>query len=890
MEELLDYTIFEYDKLKNFYGVNKEGILKIPTASNCNCNGRCVIQVNIKDGKITHLTTDTDEEHKLGIRSCIRGQNYLHTFLRKDRLLYPLKRIGKRGEGNFQPISWNEAISVIAQQHKRIKSTYGCASRYINYATGYEMCSGVPAYMMRRLLALDGGYLNYYNNYSNTPSAFSTTLMYGNDQSGNSPDTFRFSKLIILWSFNPAETLCGGNMMYYLRQAKENGAKIIVIDPRYSDTAVSLADQWIGIRPTTDCALMDAMAYVIYKEQLHDEHFLYTYCQGFYSSTLPKHINKNESYLSYLMGEQDGIIKTPVWASSITGVSESVIYQLARDYAMTKPAAILEGWGAGRHAYGEQFSRGLITLACMTGNVGIKGGSAAGVGHLSYPCADLPIVPPMIDNPVKDKIPCYKWTDAVKDGKIKMIYNLAGNTLINQHGNCNYTSSLLKDESNVEFIVCSDIFMTSSAKYADILLPGTSMFEEENITSYYTTFYAYFKANKILNPPGKCRFDYEWICDLAKELGLYDKFSESKTYHEWIYEAVSLLKNSEPNFPDYETFCKKGIYKPKHIKSVIAYEDSIHDFLHHPFSTPSHKIEIFSTILKERNDSKEQPPIPKYIPAWEGPEDSLIKIFPLQCIGWHSKARTHSVHNNNEAIQSIIPQFMWINPVDARKRHLQTGDTATVYNDRGTLEIPVLVTDKIIDGVVSIPQGAWYTPNEETVDVGGCINTLTSLKTTKITESNPQHTNLVEVKKSNRHIEYRNTSTPPISKEHPFLYIEPDYCTGCQTCVAACQNLHHTTSILNTCLHCNEPACQAVCPVHAVKKDSYGIVSIDDSLCISCKRCAAACPNFSITLSSNDPLKKTALKCDMCQSLLKKGQEPACVASCPMRILHCRIY
>lgn len=889
MEDLLDYTIFNYNKLKDFYGLNKDGTFTIPTASNCNCNGRCMIKVHIKNGKILHLSSETDEDHNLGIRSCIRGQNYLHTFLRKDRLLYPMKRIGKRGEGSFERISWNEAISIIAKEHKRIKLTYGCASRYVNYATGYEMCSAVPSYMIRRLLSLDGGYLKYYNNYSNTPSTFSTSIMYGDDQSGNSPDTYKYSKLIILWAFNPAETLCGGNTMYYLRKAKEQGTKIIVIDPRFSDTASALADQWIGIRPTTDCALMDALAYVIYMEQLHDKHFLDTYCQGFDSSTLPHNISKKESYLSYLLGKQDGIKKTPAWASNITGIKEEVIYTLAREYATTKPAAILEGWGAGRHAYGEQFSRGLITLACMTGNVGIKGGSAAGVGHLSYPCSNLPVVPPVLKNPIPNKIPCYKWTEAVKDGKIKMIYNLAGNCLINQHGNCNYTSSLLEDESKVEFIVCSDIFMTSSAKYADILLPGTSMFEEENITSYYTNFYAYFKANKILNPPGECRFDYEWLCELAKELGIYEEFSENKSLHQWICEAVKELKKIEPHFPDYELFCKNGIYKPQNVKSIIAYEDSVKDLKNHPFATPSGKIEIFSSILNERKDPVKQPPIPKYIPAWEGPEDMLIKKYPLQCIGWHSKARTHSVHNNNNAINALIPQYMWINPLDAKKRNLNTGDKAIVFNHRGSLEITVFVTEKIIEGVISIPQGAWYTPNKNHIDIGGCINTLTSLQTTKITQANAQHTNLAEVKKSSTNRSKPTALIAPIAPKHPFLFIEPDYCSGCQTCVAACQGIHHTSFVLHTCLHCKNPVCQSVCPVHAIKKDSKGIVYIDNSLCIGCRKCISSCPNDAITLTASNSQIQTALKCDMCQSLLKEGKDPACVAACPIRVLQCRL-
>lgn len=899
MERWIDYKLLDWQYLKERYGIDKNGIITVPTASPNNCAGRCVVKVELKDGKIKGIVSEEapDLEACPQIRACLRGRHYLDTFLHKDRLLYPMKRIGKRGEGKFERITWKEALDTIAEENKRIRDSYGPASRYVNYATGYEMCSAVPPYMMRRLLNLDGGYLGYYNNYSNSPSTTATKLIYGTDETGNTPEDYENSKLILLWGHNPAETVCGGNLNYYLKRAKEKGTKIIVIDPRYSDTAAAFGDEWVAPLPTTDNALSDAMAYVIYTKELHDQKFLDTYCIGFEDKTLPEGIPAGESYLSYLLGKKDGIEKTPKWAEKITGIPAEKIEGLAAEYARAKPAAIIEGYGPGRHAYGEQFSRGLITLACMTGNVGISGGSAAGVGQNGYGCRELPVAPTELENRIKVRIPCYLWTMAAEKGKsmtvsdglkygdhldsdIKMIFNLAGNCLINQHGDCNYTRRLLEDETKVEFIVCSDIFMTASARYADILLPGTSMLETDNITAAPSAFDVFFKMNPVIEPLGECRFDYDWMCDLAKRLGIYEEFSEGKDLKEWLAFAVGEIQNDYPEFPDYEEFSKRGIYRVIHDRPGIAFEKERKDPENYPFPTASGKIELFSKELYKEGNEKEKPAIPKYIPAWEGPSDPLREKYPLQCIGFHTKARTHSVHDNNPMLNSLIPQEMWMHPKDAAERQIQDGEKALVYNERGRLVIQVKVTERIVCGVVAIPQGAWFTPDEKGYDRRGCINTLTSLRTTPISKANAQHTNLVQVEslKESERIEKKNS-----------------VCTGCQTCAAACQSAHGLPEgvsfirilepgRITTCKQCTDAACEKACKRKAIVRDEKGTLYIERKLCIGCKSCVKSCPYGMIEVFDTGEGKKAG-KCDMCQERRKQGREPACIAACPLRSL-----
>lgn len=740
-----------------------DGITVVPTAGRNNCGGCCVIKAHVKEGTIVKLSTDSepDAPESPQVRACVRGRGYRKTFLSPDRLKYPMKRVGERGEGKFERITWDEAVETIAQETKRIKETYGPGSRYVNYAWGY---SGAihPMNLAKRLLAFDGGYLDFYNSYSSAATTYATPYTYGTTATGNTPDDFVNSKLIILWGHNPAETIFGSLMMYYLKRAKEAGTKIIVVDPRYSATAAALADDWIALRPTTDNALMDAMAYTIITENLHDQAFLDKFCVGFDEAHMPEGIDGKESYKAYILGEKDGIAKTPEWAAKITGVPATRIRQLGREYATMKPAALLQGFGPQRHSYGEQPVRGGTVLAALTGSVGIKGGSASGAGYTDrHGVGSVPIG----KNPFNGKIPCFLWTEAVQNGvgmnkrdhgltgvakltsNIKMIWNMSGQCLLNQHGDINKTIEILKDTSKCEFIVCSDIFMTPSAKFADILLPGTTVFEEDNMRSPWNSGDYICSMSKAIEPPFECRFEYYWMMEVAEKLGIKDKFTEGhETMYDWCEAVYAGMKAKKPELPSYEEFRKRGIFKWAHSEPQVAFEKQIKDFEHNPFPTPSGKIEIFSRRLYDLNQPEEIPAIPKYIKSWEGPEDPLIEKYSLQLIGWHYGRRSHSTHDNNPWMEEVGRQEMWMNPVDAQKRHIKNGDRVEVFNDRGKMQIFVKLTPRIMPGVVAVPQGGWYTPDGKGTDTRGAINILTNLKPTPLAKGNAQHTNLVEVK------------------------------------------------------------------------------------------------------------------------------------------------
>lgn len=733
----------------------------IHTMGRNNCGGRCIIHAHVRDGQIEKLTTDTPQAagDDVPLCACVRGLNYHKTFLGPDRLRYPMKRVGERGEGKFQRISWEEATDLIAREWVRIRDTYGPGSRYVNYATGISAAISGSS-LAKRLLKLDGGYLGYYNSYSTACIRKATDLMYGTCETGNSLVDWLNSNLIILWGHNPAETKFDSQTMYYLRRARKKGIPIIVVDPRRNDTAEQLGAKWVPLRPATDAALQDAMAYVIVEEGLQDQDFLDRCCLGFDKAHMPEGVDPSECVLSYLTGEKDGVAKTPEWAEAITGVPAETIRSLAIRYATARPAALVQGFGAQRHAYGEQGARGGILLACMTGNVGVSGGWASGSGLCTqHPWVDMPDVP----NPYPMEIPTYLWTEAVVRGHelteldgvtggeqlqsdIKMILNLAGNCLINQHGDINRTAAILRDTSKCEFIVCSDLFMTASAKFADVLLPGVSMFEGENITQpwQYGDFVGF--NNQVIEPMYEGRFEYDWLSEVAEKIGLGPQFTEGRTLGQWLEWCYEDLRRKEPELPDYETFKKAGIYRYQNTPVRIAFADQRRDIDHHPFPTPSGKVELFSPKIWQTRFRDFMPAIPRYVDPPEGPNDPLRERYPLQLIGWHTKRRCHSIHDNNQAMHAIDPQALWMHPKDAQARGITEGQQVLIWNDRGRVQIGAHLTERIMPGVVALSQGAWYAPDENGTDHGGCINVLTSLRPTPYARGNGQHTNLVEVR------------------------------------------------------------------------------------------------------------------------------------------------
>jgi anaerobic dimethyl sulfoxide reductase subunit A len=334
---------------------------------------------------------------------------------------------------------------------------------------------------------------------------------------------------------------------------------------------------------------------------------------------------------------------------------------------------------------------------------------------------------------------------------MKFMWNWAGNCITNQHSDINSTLKMLQDDSKLEFIVVSDVVMTPSAKVADILLPDTTHFEAENITGGSGEGRSNFVLfnHKLIEPMYEAR-DVLWVAEqLADRLGLGDAFREGHmTREDWLRDIVNVARENNEDFPTYEEFKEIGYYKKTGGGGFIAGKDFVADPAANPLKTPTGKIEIYSPTLAAENDPEEIPAIPQYIPEWEGVSDPLRETYPLLMVGHHSVQRSHSTFDNVAVMQEAHVQAIWMNTLDAEARGIKNGDIVKVFNDRGVVRVPAYVTNRLRPGVTSLPQGAWYTPDENGVDIRGCVNTLTKYHPTPFAKGNPQHTNLVQVEKA----------------------------------------------------------------------------------------------------------------------------------------------
>jgi anaerobic dimethyl sulfoxide reductase subunit A len=732
-----------------------------------NCGGRCLLKVFVKEGIIFKIETDdrpNDSIENPQLRACLRGRAYRHRQYHSDRLKYPQIRIGKRGEGKFKRISWDEATDLMAEKIVQVKEKYGNESIYIPYGTGsYNQINGKST--ANRLMNLMGGSLGYYNSYSWACISKATPYVYGTNVTGNQRQDWVNAKYIIMWGWNPSEMRDGTNSEYFIKKAKENGAKIVCIDPRMTLSAVALADEWVPIRPGTDVALMSAMAYVMITENLYDEDFVKKCCIGFDSEQMPDGLESEESYKDYILGSHDGQPKNPEWAEAITTIPRETIGRIAREYATMKPGVLYQGYGMQRRAYGEQPVRGGCVLAAITGNVGISGGWASGLALQAKDGGPLWSVFPTLRNPVKSMIPSFLWTEAVLRGteltesegllgtdkltnNVKLIWSVASNAIINQHGNINRTVEIMKDESLVEFFAVQDNFLTPTAMFADLLLPVCTQFETWGVEDGWKYGEEVILQPKIAEPPWETRSDYQICADIAKKLGVGEAYTEGKTERDWIAQFIETFREKRfPHIPDLDEFEKsnQGVYSVPVTKPEIAFEEFRKNPANHPLPTPSGKIEIFSKRLFDMNNPEEIPAVPKYITEWESPFGKEAQKYPLQVIGPHYMPRVHSTFDNVDWLSEAFPQRLFINPVDAKERGIKNGQKTKIYNERGTVILPCRITPRILPGVVAIPQGAWWKPDKKGYDEGGSVNTLTSERWTPLAFGNAQHTIMAEV-------------------------------------------------------------------------------------------------------------------------------------------------
>lgn len=805
---------------------NQDEVKTTYTTCCCNCGGnhQCVIKAHVKNGKVVAVEPDDRYNKNVGRedevvskkdllkihlqrRPCTMGLVFHRYIYHPDRILYPLKRVpgSKRGEGKYVQISWDEALTTIADKMKEVREKYGPLSIITQYrpnrsperlfsfwGAGAEVwgwCSYEPARMMAHLIA--GGKGWELDKWS----------------SGSAADMLANSKLIVLWGCDPTVGHQGPahQFAWFIKMARERGTPVIIIDPRYSAAAEVLADQWIPIKPGTDVAMFLAMAYELFQQDLWNRDFVAKYVEplGF------------EKWKNYVLGVDDGIEKTPEWAESRCAVPAETIRGLAKLMGTMKPAWLWAHWALSRKSCGEQVIGAFAGLQAMMGYWGTPG---AGPSIHIGPCRPIPLsvswgpdgdykVPKLFRREywaqavlLLDKVRSGELSEAeymrivgwradpayLKDFNPKFIFwgIAGGKPYTSDHlvTLCDSANEQVKALEKMEFIVCMHSIMTPTVRYADIILPARDwMWEDKGITKNapYGAFECINYCHQVVNPPGEVK-PWLWVyVKLADKLGIDPKniFKYYTTDENWENDWERYLKDVYQGIVDY--YRKRNINVPSweeftHGKFIncdefdeqpfTGWDEQIKDG--QPFKTESGKIELYSKyIANEANKGKGEhydvfgnlydnlpgdwgdlPPMAKYLAMIRGMDDPLTQKYPLLMVTSHSRYRVHYLFWEHKWLREYYRHRVWINVADAKARGIRDDDTIQVYNDRGKLVMPAYVTSRIMPGIVVIHQGGKFIPDESGVDFGASSSTLLGGDYVSCTTP-AKATNLVQVEK-----------------------------------------------------------------------------------------------------------------------------------------------
>lgn len=629
------------------------------TWSSClvNCGSNCPVKVFSRDGVITRVETDhdiTDGDDIYQVRACARGRSLRQRTYAVDRLKTPMKRVGKRGEGKFVPITWDEAAKTIGTKLTSVIAEHGNKAIFRSYGSGayYGFASNA---CFNRLFNLNGGCLNAYGNYSWAQQMEAAKHTFGTGStSGSSTVTLSNSDFLLGIAYNPSEIRQSGSgegYDYLKALQKSNGLKVVMIDPRYTDSMLGKESKWLPIRPGTDAALAEAIAYQMISTGWVDANsldFINQFTVGYDAASIAAQqaifaassdkeeqeyaqvMNPDDNYRDYILSA--GIyagqpLKTPEWAEKITGIPEAQIKQIADDLMASQRPYIVVGAGVNRQANGEQSMRALYMLSVLTGKLGNLGASN---GELPFMSGMYRAGIPAGSNPVKESISFFTWSEAIHNGKnmtarthgirgtddldtplgtnIKVIISASDSSLLNQHAEINNTADILRDESGVELIVSCDCWMTPGAKFADIILPDTSWLESNDLVndSYASGALGYITAMKsAIDPMWDCKSMYEAAALIAKYMGCEAEFTEGKTEAQWLEELYQKTKDSSSNlgvvpaFPaTYKEAQAIGFFRKNMNDNHVALQSYIKDG--QALTTPSGKIEIYSAELAWR--------------------------------------------------------------------------------------------------------------------------------------------------------------------------------------------------------------------------------------------------------------------------------------------------
>ncbi len=650
------------------------------------CNQGCDAAVHVKNSEVVLVEGDRSSAVTKGTL-CSKGLASRDILYHPDRMLHPMKRTGARGEGHWQRITWDEALDEIAYRLSSIEAAFGGES--IVLATGTNR--GWVRYFMRFANAYGKQWIGPGIAQCFYPRMIGQMLVLGTNAMEN--PHYDGTRCMIIWGCNPTNTWPAKAV--HMMEARSLGAFMIVIDPVFSEAA-SKADLWVPLRPGTDAALALGMLNVIIMEGLYDRAFVDRYCYGFEELT--------QRVMEY----------PPERVEQITWVPANTIRELARRYATTRPASITQCLSIDQNADTISTARSIAMLAAVTGNIDVAGGNAitmlhrlgarsndgsgawltkrhheTRLGNRQYPllASEACMMTPSAHNHA-----VWKTILTEKPYPVKAIYCHGSNMLISYANTKEVTDALMR----LDFLVVADLFMTETARIADIVLPAASWMERDYVTQNEQTSTNHFHLQQKVAQRGECRTDVTILNQLAARLGFAERmFPTDEAYFDFVLEPTGLT---------FDQFKKIGV-----LSTPAAFKKYETD----RFKTPSGKVQLYDERLKALGFD----PLPAYREPDEGPVSmpQRAREYPLiLTTGARVPVFRHSELRNIPMLREIAPELLVsINPKTAAALSIDDKDMIVVETMRGSVEAKAYLTEGIDPRVVQVPS---HWPDQQNVN------------------------------------------------------------------------------------------------------------------------------------------------------------------------------
>ncbi len=664
------------------------------------CPDTCSILVTVEDGRVASCEGDPQHPFTQGFL-CHKVHRYPERLYAPLRVLHPMRRVGRKGEGRFQPISWEEALGEVADRLQAIAGdcgaeailpfSYGGTLGLVQRKAGHAFFHRLGATRLKR-------------NICDTAAEEAWLATYGACV-GTDMEGIRNSDLLVLWGINAVHTNIHG--MRFVTQARREGARLVVIDPYRTRTA-KLADVHLMPRPGTDAALALSVGHVLIREGLLDWAYIERHTSGF------------EAYRA----EAEKF--PPQRAAAITGIPAEAIEAFARAYGRARAPFIRLGNSLQRHSNGGQAVRAIACLPGLVGAFARPGGGALwetfGAFHTNFAAIEGQELQPHRTREV-NMVRLGNALCCLDHPPIRALFVYQANPAANIPDQRQVRAGLVREDL---FTVVHEQFFTDTADFADILLPATTSFEHTDLYRSYGHYYLQL-ARPVIPPAGEARSNLELFQALAARLGFAEPIFR-KTVEELIRDLLA-VQHSDVDGLSFERLASGRPVRVNIPRTGNPFGDG--------FPTPSGRLELFSQRLAARG----LPPVPSYVPAAEGHEHATPE-FPLQLMTPPSKDFLNTSFGGVEGLRRAEGKpRLKINPADAGPREIGDNALVRVYNPRGECRLYAEVTDDVPPGVL-VAESIWWAKHHPG---GNGINQLTSQRLTDLGECSTIHENLVNV-------------------------------------------------------------------------------------------------------------------------------------------------